>query len=580
MYVFEIVIKMNIILKSSILGLFILSIVSCTKKDIADLVVRNANIYAVDTTYSGDAIAIKGDKIWKAGTWAELQQYVDEHTEVIDAQGNFVMPGFIEGHGHYAGLGYSLINLNFLKATSWESIVDAVADKAKHSPKGTWIVGRGWHQEKWDSIPKPNVYKYPYHNVLSEISSDNPVVLYHASGHALFANKKAMEAAGITKETPNPVGGEIVRDIHGDAIGVFEENAMDLVSNKYKEYQASLDKSVVDSIWYEAIRLAEDECLSKGVTSFQDAGSRFDELDKYEQLAKDGKLRVRLWAMIRESIDELEKHASRYKRTNIGNHFYTCNAIKSDIDGALGSYGAWLLEPYNDKSGFKGQNTTDIEDLKRIAALSMKNDLQFCVHAIGDRGNRMVLDIYEQIMKQHPNKKDWRWRIEHAQHLHTDDIKRFAPLSVIASMQAIHCTSDAPFVVSRLGEQRAKEGAYAWRSLIEQGAVVTNGTDTPIEDVDPIQNFYATVTRKHNRNTPAFYPEQSMTRAEAIYAYTLANAYAAFEEPFKGSLRPGKLADIVILSKDLIRCTEEEILDTKVLYTIVGGKVAFQQIDR
>lgn len=550
---------------------------SCTQKERATMIIKNANIYAVDTTYTGDAIAIKGDKIWKVGTWAEMEPYIHASTEIIDAQGNFVMPGFIEGHGHYNGLGNSLINLNFLKATSWASIVDAVADKVKQTPPGVWIMGRGWHQEKWDSIPSPNVYKYPFHNALSEISPDNPVVLYHASGHALYANQKAMEVAGINKETPNPVGGEIVRDQNGNAIGVFEERAMDLFARKYEDYLASLDKAALDSIWHVAIRLAEDECLRKGVTSFQDAGSSFEDLDKYERLAKEHKLRVRLWAMIRRPIDELEQKASKYKRKNIGNDFYTCNAIKSDIDGALGSYGAWLLEPYQDKAGFKGQNTTDIEDLKRIATLCVDNDLQFCVHAIGDRGNRMVLDIYEAAMQNHSDKKDWRWRIEHAQHLHPDDIKRFAQLGVIASMQAIHCTSDAPFVVQRLGQQRAKDGAYVWRSLLDQGAVVTNGTDTPIEDVDPIHNFYASVTRKYNRDTPAFYPEQVMTRQEAIYAYTMANAYAAFEEHMKGSLRSGKLADIVILTKDLIHCTDDEILDTEVAYTIVGGKVAYKK---
>ena len=559
------------------LVLLIILSTGCQQTEIADVVIKNANIYAVDTTYTANTIAIKGDKIWKIGTWEELEQHINDETKIIDAEGNFVMPGFIEGHGHYAGLGYSLINLNFINSTSWESIVDAVAEKVKQTPKGTWILGRGWHQEKWDSIPKPNIYKYPYHHSLSEISPDNPVILYHASGHALYANQKAMAEVGITKETPNPVGGEIIRDRNGEAIGVFEERGMDLFSRKYEEYLASQDKHVLDSVWYQAIRLAEDDCLSKGVTTFEDAGSKFEDLRKYEQLAKDGKLRVRLWVMMRSSVDELEKHAAEYKRINVGNHFYTCNAIKSDIDGALGSYGAWLLEPYNDKQGFRGQNTTDISDLQRVAALAVKNDMQFCVHAIGDRANRTVLDIYENIMEQHPEKKEWRWRIEHAQHLNPDDIKRFAKNNIIASMQGIHCTSDSPYVIRRLGEERAKNGAYAWRSLIDNGALVTNGTDTPIEDVDPIKNFYASVTRKRADSGIAFFPEQAMTRVEAIYSYTLANAYAAFDENIKGSIRQGKLADIVILSNDLIHCSEEEILKTKVLYTIVGGKIAFKK---
>lgn len=570
---------MNITLKFSILilGLFTLSICSCTNKDIADLVIRNANIYAVDTTYSGDAIAIKGDKIWKIDDWKSLQRYVDENTEIINAGGNFVMPGFIEGHGHFAGLGYSLINLNLTQSKSWESIVGDVSEKVLQSPKDTWIIGRGWHQEKWDSIPNPNMYKYPFHHTLSAISPDNPVLLYHASGHALYANAKAMEVAGITKETPNPVGGEIVRDQHGEAIGVFEENAMDLITRSFDAYQASLDMGILDSIWFEAIRFAEDDCLRKGITSFVDAGSKFDELEKYEQLAKDHKMRVRIWAMMLHPVDELEKYAAQYKRTNVGNNFYTCNAIKGFIDGALGSYGAWLLEPYNDKSGFKGQNLTDISDLKRIANLCVKNNLQFCVHAIGDKGNRTVLDIYEEVMKENPAKKDWRWRIEHAQHLNPADIKRFADLNVIASMQGIHCTSDAPFVVQRLGEQRAKEGAYPWRSLIDSGVIVTNGSDTPIEDENPFYNIFATVTRKREPGGKAFFPEQVMTREESLYAYTMGNAYATFEEHIKGSIRPGKLGDIVILSNDLLNCSDEDILETEVLYTIVGGKIVYSK---
>ncbi|MBL0099705.1 MAG: amidohydrolase family protein [Saprospiraceae bacterium] len=280
------------------------------------------------------------------------------------------------------------------------------------------------------------------------------------------------------------------------------------------------------------------------------------------------------------SADDLEGKAGNYKKVNIGNHFYTCNAIKSEVDGALGAFGAWLLEPYNDKPNFKGQNTTDIYDVKRIADMAIQNKMQFCVHAIGDRANRVVLDIYEGVMSQHPELKDLRWRIEHAQHLSKDDIPRFAKNGIIASMQGIHCTSDAPFVVKRLGVDRSRIGAYAWRSLLDSGVVVANGTDAPVEDVDPIKSFYASVTRKREDSGFEFFPEQKMTRKEAIYSYTLGNAYAAFEEKIKGSLRPGKVADIVILSKDLINCSEEDILKTKVLYTITDGKVRFESPGR
>ena len=241
----------------------------------------------------------------------------------------------------------------------------------------------------------------------------------------------------------------------------------------------------------------------------------------------------------------------------------------------MGPYGAWLLEAYEDKADFSGQNTTSVEEIANIAKLCIDNDMQYCVHAIGDRANREVLDIFEAAFADQPQKEDLRWRIEHAQHLHPDDIPRFAQLDVIAAMQAIHCTSDAPFVVKRLGEKRAREGAYVWKTLLETGAVVTNGTDAPVEDVDPIESFYATVTRKRIDNGLEFFPEQVLSREEAIATYTLANAYGAFEEDIKGSLEPGKLADLIVLSKDLVHCTDKEILETEVLKTMVGGKFKY-----
>jgi len=561
--------------RTFIVIIFSFCLFSCQDEVNVDLIIRNANIYAVDTTYTGDAIAINDGKILKVGTWDELSSLLNDKTQIVDAKGNFVMPGFIEGHGHYSGLGYSLIELNFLKSKSWEDIVGAVSKKVKESKPSDWIIGRGWHQEKWDSVPRQQMYNYPFHFSLSEVSPNNPVILYHASGHSLFANKRAMDLVGISRETPNPVGGEIVRDANGDAIGVFEERAMGVFKEKYKTYLASLDQATLDSVWYKAIQLAEQECLKKGITSFQDAGSTYDQLNKYEKLAESGQLQVRLWVMARHSLEELKGQVEKYKKINIGNSFYTCNAIKSEVDGALGAFGAWLLEPYSDKPGFKGQNTTDIYDVKSIADIAMANDMQFCVHAIGDRANRVVLDIYEGVMSKHPDKKDLRWRIEHAQHLNPEDIPRFAKSKIIASMQGIHCTSDAPFVVKRLGEQRAKLGAYAWRSLLDKGVVVANGTDAPVEDVDPIKSFYASVTRKREDSGLVFFSEQAMTRAEAIYSYTLGNAFAAFEDKFKGSIKPGKVADFVILSNDLLKCTDAQILETKVLYTITDGKVRY-----
>jgi predicted amidohydrolase YtcJ len=292
-------------------------------------------------------------------------------------------------------------------------------------------------------------------------------------------------------------------------------------------------------------------------------------------MAEKEELDIRLWAMVRQSAETMRGRLQNIRVIDAGNKYFTCRAIKSELDGALGSFGAWLLAPYEDKADFLGQNVTSIGEVEAIAKLAEEHEMQLCVHAIGDRANRETLDIFEQY--DPGRSRDLRWRIEHSQHLHPDDIGRFASLGVIASMQGIHCTSDAPFVVSRLGEERARNGAYNWRALIDQGAVVTNGTDTPVEDINPIESFYASVTRKRIDNGFEFFPENSMTREEAIYSYTMANAYAAFEENDKGSLEAGKLADIVILSENLISCPDSSILDTEILYTIVGGEIKFQK---
>lgn len=548
-----------------------------SQEEKADLVLFNGNIYTVDKSNpTAQAIAIKGDRILLVGSDEAAKALAHDKTEFIDLKGQFAMPGFIEGHGHFGGLGSSLINLNFLQSKNWEEIVQAVAERAKTAQPGEWIIGRGWHQEKWDQTPQRQVLGYPYHDELSAVSPNNPVMLSHASGHSLFANAKAMEIAGITAETPNPVGGEIVRDSRGEAIGVFEERAMRPIYEAYQAYLNTLSPEAKQQQWRKGIELAQQECLKKGITSFQDAGSKFDEIEKFKAMAENGELDLRLWMMVRHSYDEMKDKLSGFPVINAGNHFFTSRAIKTELDGALGAYGAWLLAPYNDKKDFMGQNTTPVAEVKNIAALAMQHGMQMCVHAIGDRANRETLDICEAVFAQHPDKKDLRWRIEHAQHLDPADIPRFKQLGVIAAMQGIHCTSDAPFVVKRLGEERSRTGAYPWRSLLDAGAVINNGTDAPVEDVDPLPSFYASVTRRRADTGLVFFPEQKMTREEAVYSYTMANAFSAFEENDKGSLTKGKLADIVVLSNDLLKCPDEDILKTKVLMTMVGGRVKYR----
>ncbi|MEO1259994.1 MAG: amidohydrolase [Bacteroidota bacterium] len=561
---------------------FIFTACKNDSKTVADTILTNGNIYTVDEKQpAAQALAIRDGLILSIGTNEEVKKWEGEGTEVIDLEGRFTMPGFIEGHGHFSGLGYSLIDLNFLKSKNWSEIVAAVAEKAKTAKPGEWIIGRGWHQEKWDEALERHVNGYPYHDHLSEVAPNNPVMLRHASGHGLIANHAAMHLAGVSRETPDPAGGRIVRDASGEAIGVFEETAMSIINRIHEEYLSKLSEEEVLARWYEGISLAQKECLAKGITSFQDAGSHFDELDRYKEMSEKGELDLRLWAMVRHPSEVLKEKLDGYPVIDAGDRFFTCRAIKTAFDGALGAFGAWMLEPYMDKPGFYGQNTVPIGEVKAIAALARDNDMQLCVHTIGDRANRELLNLMQELTAaEGKDLKSLRWRSEHAQHIDPLDIPRFADLGVIAAMQGIHCTSDAPFVVKRLGEKRAREGAYPWRSLLDAGAVINNGTDAPVEDVSAIESFYASVTRRRHQPKDfglELFPEQSMSRAEAIQSYTLSNAFSAFEEEWKGSLTPGKVADIVVLSNDLINCTDDEILETEIEMTMVNGVVKYSR---
>lgn len=566
----------------AILAFFGLSLLACQPEaPKADLILTNGNFYTADTSLpQAQAVAIADGVILKLGSNEDIAKLRGEKTEILDLQGQFAMPGFIEGHGHFSGMGYSLIDLNFLKSKNWDEIVEQVAAAAKLAKPGEWIVGRGWHQEKWDEALERHVQGYPYHDHLSEVSPNNPVLLRHASGHALMANQAAMDAAGISLETPDPSGGHIVRGPDGSAIGVFEERAMAAITKVHEEYLATLSPEAQLERWHRGIELAQQECLRNGVTSFQDAGSSFDEIGRYRLLAKEGKLLLRLWAMVRHSSKDLTGRLDGFPVLDEGGRHFTCRAIKTELDGALGSYGAWLLADYDDKPGFQGQNTTPIGEVNAIAQLAYDHGMQLCVHTIGDRANRELLDLMTTIANRGGKPlKDLRWRSEHAQHIDPQDIPRFAKLGVIAAMQGVHCTSDAPFVVKRLGEVRARTGAYPWQSLLLAGAVVGNGTDVPVEDVSPIECFYASVTRQRHQPSDrgmVLFPEQKMTRAQALHSYTLANAFAAFEDSWKGSLAVGKVADIVVLSNDLLRCPDEEILNTQVKLTMVGGKVRYR----
>ncbi|NTV79832.1 MAG: amidohydrolase [Candidatus Aminicenantes bacterium] len=541
----------------------------------ASLVLINGKIVTVDDRVPASSwIAVRGDRIAALGSEPKgYTRYVGDGTEIVDLGGALAVPGLIESHGHFTGLGSSKMILDLSKARSWDEIIALVAEAAAAAKPGDWILGRGWHQDKWDRVPEPNVNGLPVHDALSQATPNNPVLLTHASGHSSFANAKALEISKITRTTTNPDGGEIIRDAEGNAIGAFLETAQSLV--RYQAGHAATPEEARARLRRQ-VELAARECLVHGVTTFHDAGASFGTVDLYKTMFEEGTLPVRLYVMLSPDNKALAERGLSYWMIGAADNHLTVRTIKRLIDGALGAHGAWLLEPYKDLPSSTGLNTESIEEMKETAQFAIANGFQVATHAIGDRGNRETLDIYEEAFKANPDKADLRWRIEHAQHLSLEDIPRFGKLGVIPAMQAIHCTSDAPWVFKRLGEKRAEDGAYVWRKLMAAGSVIPNGTDVPVEPIAPMSCFYAAVTRKLKDGT-TFFAGQKMTREEALRSYTINGAYAGFEEGLKGSLTPGKLADITVLSRDILTCPEEDIPGTEALYTIIGGKILYRK---
>jgi predicted amidohydrolase YtcJ len=546
----------------------------------ATLALLDGHVVTVDSAKpEAQAIAISGEKILAVGTDAEIRALVGPSTRVIDLHGRLAIPGLIEGHGHLMGLGESKRELDLTTARTWDEIVARVAAAARTAPKGAWILGRGWHQEKWDRPPEPEVEGNPVHASLSAASPDNPVVLEHASGHASFVTARAMALAGIDRSTPNPAGGEIVHHTHGEPTGLLRESAQDLTEAAQARADSARTPAEREADAREIVRLAAEDALSKGITSFHDAGESFATIDVLKRMADERALPLRLYVMVRfETPERMDSLLDRYRMIGYGGGFLTVRAIKRQIDGALGSNGAWLLAPYADLPRSTGLAIEPPASIQRVADVAMRHGFQLAVHAIGDRANREVLDIYERTFRANPGRRDLRWRIEHAQHLAAADVPRFAQLGVIASMQGIHTISDAPWLAIKLGAARAAAESYLFRSLWDSGAIVTNGTDTPVEDVNPIPSYYG-MTARRTKDGTVFVPAQRLTRAEALRAYTLNNAYASFVERDVGSLAPGKLADVTVLSADIMRVPEEEIPTARADYTIVGGRVAYERPD-
>ncbi len=548
------------------------------QNEIADLVLTNGNVVTVEKDRpTAQAVAISGDKIIAVGSSANIAAYIGESTEVIDLEGNTAIPGFIEGHGHYTSYGDSFYRLELRYDTSFDAIVQKVARAAEGARPGEWIVGRGWHQDKWETKEDILVDGIPVHDSLTAASPDNPVMLIHTSGHGVFVNQTALDVAGITDDTVPPEGGEIVRREDGTATGMLREAAQDAVRASFAAYEALRTPEQIEAELRRAIITAGEESLKYGITSFQDLGTNFYEVDLLKRMADEGSIPVRLWMAFEEQAADMDGKLDAYRIVGYGNNFLTVRAIGEKVlDGALGTHGGWLHEPYNDMPTSHGLNVVPIEEIEYSARLAIKHNYQLAIQGIGDRATTELLNIYGAEMAKNPDKTDLRWRIEHAQVIAPDDIPRFVDLGVIPAVQGIFACSDGPWVEERLGKDRTLERGYIFNTLYEAGLVPTNGTDPPVDEIDPIGSFACSVTRILPDGSK-FQPDEVYSREVALYSYTMGNAIAAFEEDIKGSIKVGKLADIAILSQDLLTVADDKIMDTEILMTILGGNVVFKK---
>lgn len=556
-----------------IISFLFLFFVSCESQK-ADMIIHNGMIYTMnDLNPTAEAVAVSSGKIIALGKYTDLDPLITPRTKIINLRGATMTPGIIEGHGHFYGLGLAKMQLDLSKTESYQDLVDMVSNAVENSKPGEWILGRGWHQSKWSDDNSDFVKGFQTHERLSEISPNNPVWLKHASGHAGFANQKAMDIAGVNKETEFGFGGEIIKDLSRRPTGVFNERAQGLISEKV-ENNLSEDSDL------RAIELAVRASLENGVTSFHDAGIGRRTIEVLREAINKDILKVRIYAMLTSrDTTLLNEWYKKGPEIGTGGDLLTIRSIKINADGALGSRGAWLIDEYSDRPGHYGMPTQSMDYVYSVAKKGIKSGFQVNSHAIGDKANREILNEYEKVFNEHPELAiDHRWRIEHAQHVAPDDIPRFGRLKVIPSIQGIHMSSDRPWAINRLGQKRIEESAYVWRDLINHGAVLINGSDVPVEPIDPIASFYASTTRKTLKGLPDFgyEPKQKMTRIEALKSYTINAAYGAFEDQIKGSIEIGKYADFTVFSQNLITIPEEKILDTKVLYTIVNGVVEYQ----
>jgi predicted amidohydrolase YtcJ len=527
----------------------------------ADVIVHHAVIYTVNPQQpKAAALAIRGDKIVTVGADADALKLRGPKTIVLDAGGRAIVPGLQDSHGHFAGLGAFLQQLDLRDTTSYDAIVARVRGRAATAKPGEWILGRAWDQNRWADT------SWPTHEALDKAAPNNPVYLTRVDGHASLVNQRAFELAGVTADTKDPDGGRLIRDKQGKPSGVLVDNAMRLVRSKIpKSTPGQVDAQIL---------LADAECRRLGLTTVHDAGEDSETIDAFKRLIDAGKLRTRLYVMISGAVPSL---LDKGPVLDYKDHHLAVRAVKLYADGALGSRGAALLAPYSDEPGTSGLLVTPPEELYKATLAASKAGFQTAIHAIGDRANRIVLDTFERVQREMPNARALRMRDEHTQILNAADIPRFKALEVIASMQPTHCTSDMPWAPIRLGPQRIAEGAYVWRKLINAGARIASGSDFPVEEANPMLGFYAAITRQDVTGKPpeGWAADQRLTREETLASFTANGAYASHAEAFSGTLEPGKLADLVILSADVMTIAPRQIPTTTVWKTIIGGQIVY-----
>ncbi len=532
----------------------------------ADLILENGRFYTVDAKRpQATAVAIRGGRFVAVGGEADVAGLKGPSTTVVDLGGRTVVPGLADAHGHFTNLGASLQRLDFRGVASYDAIAAMVRRRAATARPGEWILGRGWDQNLWADAA------FPTHDKLDAAAPDNPVYLTRVDGHAGLANLKAMALAGVSGSTPDPPGGRIVRDAQGRPTGTFVDGAQRLVEARIPP---ETDRQLT-----EQIRLADEACRRLGLTMVHDAGTTGRTLGLYEKLADEGTLQTRLYVMLRGSLAELRPFFARGPILDYHNFHVVVRAIKLYADGALGSRGAAMLEDYSDDPGNKGLLVTPPEVVYEQALAASRAGFQTCIHAIGDRANREVLDVFERVQNEVPGSKALRMRDEHAQILSASDIPRFAKLGVVASMQPTHCTSDMPWAPSRIGPKRIADGAYVWQKLMKTGVVLAGGSDFPVEQPNPMLGIYAAITRQDVHGNPpgGWQPDQRMSRLEALQAFTINAAYAAHLEHQLGTIEAGKLADLVVLSRDVMTVPPPDILTTEVVKTMIGGKWVYER---